>query len=50
MARKLRHGEIDPWRLHAWAERHYGYAAVSEQWLQCLTNPTSFFNLNGISA
>jgi glycosyltransferase involved in cell wall biosynthesis len=45
MAGKIRSGAIDPLRLHAWAEDHYGYAAVSQQWLDCLCQPREFFNL-----
>jgi glycosyltransferase involved in cell wall biosynthesis len=43
MAGKIRVGEINPLRLHAWAENRYGYAAVSQQWLQCLCEPRKFF-------
>ena len=47
MARwRLRAGEIDPSRLHAWAEQRYGYMAVSEQWMECLTAPRKFFGLD----
>jgi len=45
MARKIRSGGIDPVRLHDWAETRYGYAAVSQQWLQCLCRPREFYNL-----
>jgi glycosyltransferase involved in cell wall biosynthesis len=44
MARKIRAGEIDPLRLHQWAEDRYGFATVSRQWLDCLLNPQPFFN------
>jgi hypothetical protein len=46
MAEKIRAGEIDSRRLHGWAEARYGYAAVSQQWLDCLLNPHRFFNLH----
>jgi glycosyltransferase involved in cell wall biosynthesis len=46
MAGRLRRGEIDPSRLHSWAEARYGCAVVSAQWLQCLWNPRRFFALN----
>jgi len=46
MAVKIRAGGIDPVRLHAWAEARYGHAAVSQQWLDCLLNPRSFFGLH----
>lgn len=45
MAVKIRAGGIDPMRLHAWAENRYGYTAVSQQWVQCLCEPRSFFEL-----
>jgi glycosyltransferase involved in cell wall biosynthesis len=44
MAEKIRAGEINSRRLHQWVEERYGYAAVSQQWLQCLLNPQKFFN------
>jgi glycosyltransferase involved in cell wall biosynthesis len=43
MAQKLRAGEVDPARLHQWAEERYGYAAVSRQWLRCLCEPREFY-------
>jgi glycosyltransferase involved in cell wall biosynthesis len=46
MAGRLRSGEINPLRLHAWAEARYGCAVVSAQWLQCLENPRQFFALD----
>jgi glycosyltransferase involved in cell wall biosynthesis len=45
MAGKIRSGGTDPVRLHAWAEDRYGYAAVSQKWLDCLCQPREFFNL-----
>jgi glycosyltransferase involved in cell wall biosynthesis len=46
MAGKIRAGEIDSRRLHRWAEEHYGYTTVSQQWLACLLTPQPFFNLH----
>jgi glycosyltransferase involved in cell wall biosynthesis len=46
MAGRLRSDEINPLRLHAWAEARYGCAVVSAQWLQCLENPRQFFALD----
>jgi len=43
MARKIRAGEIESHRLHRWVEARYGYAAVSQQWLNCLLRPQQFF-------
>lgn len=40
----LKRGDIQPKRLHAWAEKHYGFDPVSEKWLRCLQAPRSFFN------
>lgn len=45
MAVKIRAGGIDPVRLHGWAEARYGYAAVSERWLECLCRPREFFGV-----
>jgi len=44
MAGKIRAGDIDPRRLHQWAEERYGFATVSQQWLDCLLNPQPFFD------
>jgi glycosyltransferase involved in cell wall biosynthesis len=44
MAGKIHAGEINSRRLHEWVEKRYGYATVSQQWLQCLLNPQKFFN------
>lgn len=46
LAARVRSGMINPRRLHAWAEARYGYAAVSQQWLQCLHYPREFFGLD----
>lgn len=46
MAKKIKSGGVDPVRLHGWAETRYGYAAVSQKWLDCLLNPRSFFGLH----
>lgn len=46
MAGKIRAGQIDPLRLHEWAEKHYGHEAVSKQWLECLLRPRQFFSLD----
>jgi glycosyltransferase involved in cell wall biosynthesis len=43
MARKIRGGEIDPVRLHNWAEQRYGYTVVSQQWIKCLHDARGFF-------
>jgi glycosyltransferase involved in cell wall biosynthesis len=43
LAARLRARQVDPVRLHAWAERRYGYASVSRQWLDCLCDPSQFF-------
>lgn len=47
MAEKIRSGNINSQRLHAWAEARYGHAAVSEKWLRCLLDPRRFFDLHG---
>lgn len=46
MAERLLSGRIDPLRLHAWAEKRYGYSSVSEKWVRCLHDPYQFFNLH----
>jgi glycosyltransferase involved in cell wall biosynthesis len=43
MALKIKAGEIDPLRLHRWAEDRYGCETVSRQWLECLIDPQKFF-------
>ncbi len=50
LASRLRAGQINPLRLHAWAEQRYGHEAVSRQWIKCLTEPRKFFDLDGRSA
>jgi glycosyltransferase involved in cell wall biosynthesis len=45
MARRIRAGQVDPLRLHAWAEKRYGYEVVSKRWLTCLQHPRQFFDL-----
>ncbi len=44
MASRVRAGQIDPRRLHGWAEARYGCSAVSRRWLDCLLRPTQFFH------
>jgi glycosyltransferase involved in cell wall biosynthesis len=46
MARQTRNGEVDPRRLHRWAEQRYGYSTVSRSWVQCLTRPCEFFDVH----
>ncbi len=46
MAARLRVGDFNSIRLHAWAERRYGYAAVSQQWLDCVCEPRTFFGIS----
>jgi glycosyltransferase involved in cell wall biosynthesis len=46
MSQKLRLGQIDSTRLYQWTESNYGYKSVSQKWLDALTNPQEFFNLN----
>jgi glycosyltransferase involved in cell wall biosynthesis len=46
MSQKLRLGQIDSTRLYQWTESHYGYKSVSQKWLDALTNPKEFFNIN----
>jgi glycosyltransferase involved in cell wall biosynthesis len=43
MAGRLRSGEIDAVRLHAWTEARYGFETVSRRWIAALTSPRSFF-------
>jgi glycosyltransferase involved in cell wall biosynthesis len=45
MAARIRAGQIDALRLHRWAEERYGFASVSERWLNCLQQPRKFFGL-----
>lgn len=40
----LKRGDIQPRRLHEWAEKRYGFDSVSRKWLRCLLAPRSFFN------
>ncbi|MES2467250.1 MAG: glycosyltransferase family 4 protein [Verrucomicrobiota bacterium] len=41
MIQRLRNGEINPDRLHAWTEKRYGFQPVSEAWIEVLTENTS---------
>jgi glycosyltransferase involved in cell wall biosynthesis len=43
MAKRVRAGEIDRIRLHAWTEARYGFDRVSEIWRQALLTPEIFF-------
>jgi glycosyltransferase involved in cell wall biosynthesis len=45
MAGRLRREEIDPLRLHRWAEERYGYDTVSGRWLDCLRQPRRYFGI-----
>lgn len=38
MVNKIRQGKIDPLRLHAWAEKRYGFSVVSAKWIKVLLN------------
>jgi glycosyltransferase involved in cell wall biosynthesis len=44
MAERVRRSQVDPLRLHEWAEERYGHRSVSEKWLKCLKNPIRFFS------
>lgn len=39
MMQRLRNGEIDPIRLHAWTEKRYGFEPVSKAWVEVLSKP-----------
>jgi glycosyltransferase involved in cell wall biosynthesis len=45
LAGKLRRGEVDARRLHAWVEARYGYAPLAAQWVRALMRPAEFFGL-----
>ena len=46
MAGKVRAGAIDKERLRIWTDSRYGYAVVSQKWLEALLNPKEFFGLD----
>jgi glycosyltransferase involved in cell wall biosynthesis len=43
MAGRLRAGQIDGVRLHAWTESRYGFNRVAEAWRSTLLTPETFF-------
>jgi glycosyltransferase involved in cell wall biosynthesis len=43
MAARIRSGQIDPARLHAWTEARYGFTPVAAAWREALLTPQNFF-------
>ncbi|HEX4139555.1 MAG TPA: glycosyltransferase family 4 protein [Candidatus Methylacidiphilales bacterium] len=43
MASRIRAGQIDPARLHAWTEARYGYQPVAAAWREALLSPRDYF-------
>jgi glycosyltransferase involved in cell wall biosynthesis len=43
MAARIRAGEIDGTRLHAWTEARYGFKPVSAAWSEALLSPQTYF-------
>ena len=43
MADRLRTGQIDSQRLHAWTEARYGYQPVADAWRNALLSPETYF-------
>jgi hypothetical protein len=43
MAARLRGGQVDSRRLHAWTESRYGFTPVAAAWREALLLPQSFF-------
>jgi glycosyltransferase involved in cell wall biosynthesis len=43
MAKRVRAGQIDAVRLHAWTELRYGFKPVAEKWRNALLTPETFF-------
>jgi glycosyltransferase involved in cell wall biosynthesis len=43
MAERLRAGQVDHTRLHAWTETRYGYKPVAAAWREALLSPETFF-------
>ena len=45
MAARLRAGQVDAVRLHAWVEPRYGFETVAKQWQSALLESKAFFGL-----
>jgi glycosyltransferase involved in cell wall biosynthesis len=43
MAARLRAGQVDSPRLHAWTEARYSHQAVANAWREALLSPETFF-------
>jgi glycosyltransferase involved in cell wall biosynthesis len=43
MASRIRAGQIDSSRLHAWTEDRYGFKPVASAWREALLSPQTFF-------
>jgi len=43
MAGRIRAGQIDPARLHAWTETRYGFEPAAAAWREALLEPQTFF-------
>jgi glycosyltransferase involved in cell wall biosynthesis len=43
MAGRIRAGQVDGARLHAWTEARYGFQPVAAAWREALLHPQSFF-------